>query len=159
MAAMKKKKGHGAGSVELNMVPMIDVVFQLLIFLMVMPATGETEGYLPTNLPTDIGQGEGKPPPKKKINQLRIDLLHVEPWEQHKSEVRIVLNSEELRDFAALRIRLREAEQSLRSNGADMAKAPVLISPDMVVWHKHVVAAFDSAVDAGFKNIMFTIPK
>ena len=50
----------------------------------------------------------------------------------------------------------------LEASGAGeekLKKFPVLISPDMVVWHKHVVAAFDGAIDAGFKNIQFTVPK
>lgn len=157
---MAKKQKRYASHVELNMVPMIDVVFQLLIFLMVMPSSGDTEGYLPTNLPEGLGQQAAAVVPNK--NEFRIDLLHVEPYDTNKGEVIIRLNGEQLGSNGDLRNKLRAAHQVLAGSGVDaekMDKIPVLISPDMGVWHKHVVAAFDSAVDAGFKNIQFTVPK
>ena len=39
----------------LPMTGMIDCVFQLLIFFMLMPSYAAVEGYLTTNLPTDPG--------------------------------------------------------------------------------------------------------
>jgi len=155
---MKIKKTDPA-KMELMMTPMIDVVFQLLIFFMMMPSFGAKEGYLPTNLPDTQGQ---QPTEIKKQDTFRIDLLHVEPWEveANKGKVIIRLNQQELGDFAELRRLLRSARESLQSQGQEkVEKQPILISPDMTVWHKHVVAAFDSAVDAGFKNIQFTVPK
>ena len=141
------------------MVPMIDVVFQLLLFLMIMPATGEQEGYLPTNLPENVGQTPGLVLKPVDI-AFRIDLLHVEPYEGANKSLAIVrLNQEELPGNRELRMRLRQARARLEATGADIGKTPVLISPDMGVWYKHVVAAFDASVDAGFKNIQFTIPK
>jgi biopolymer transport protein ExbD len=159
--AMLKRKRHVSGHVELMMTPMIDIVFQLLIFLMIMPSSTDTEGYLPTNLP-DQGSTSAAPSPKVDITY-RIDLLHREPYnETTRNEANIVLNQREITDYAELRRTLREARIKLQSGpGGEAAvkKTPVLISPDMVVVHKHVVAAFDCAVDAGFKNIQFSVPK
>lgn len=150
-------KHRGKGKVELMMTPMIDIVFNLVIFFLLMPSFEAKEGYLPTNLPSTQGQQNTK---KKDETSFRIDILHIEPWEGHnKEKAEIYLNKALVADNAALREKLHEAKRNIESNNQDIKKVPVLISPDMVVWHKHVVAAFDAAVDAGFKNIQFTVPK
>ena len=148
-------KHRGKGKIELQMTPMIDIVFNLVIFFILMPSF-DKEGYLPTNLPRDTGLQNTS---RKKLNKLRIDLLHVEPYETNKDRAEIVLNSEKIKDYAELRKRLRETRRALKAQGKDIAKVPVVIAPDQVIWQKHVVAAFDSAIDAGFKNIQFTVPK
>ena len=146
---------RGRGRMELQMTPMIDIVFNLVIFFILMPSFQSTEGYLPTNLP-----GGGQIGPEPAPGQvLRVNLRHVEPWAEHRDEVRIVLNSEELPGYGALRERLREARRSLRGSPVQAPVAAVVIAPDQVVQHKHVVAAFDAAIDAGFKDIRFTVPK
>ena len=153
-----RKVRHGTARIELMMTPMIDVVFQLLIFFMLMPSFGTTEGYLPTNLP-DVGPGpqEVRPPPS---NELRIDLWHVEADRQLVSgAVTISLNRERLSDYRELRAKLRLACEGLAARNVNMDKVPVLIAPDMTVWHKHVVAAFDAAIDAGYRDIRFTVPQ
>jgi biopolymer transport protein ExbD len=159
---MAKKQKKFVSHLELNMVPMIDVVFSLLIFLLIMPSSSDTEGYLPTNLPTGLGQ-QAAPMIEPPKNQLRIDLYHLEPYDdQHpdnKAGVSIHLNNEVLPDNKTLRAQLKSAHAALANSGVNVDKIPVLISPDMGVWHKHVVAAFDATVDAGFKNIQFTVPK
>ncbi len=149
-------KHRGKGKIELAMTPMIDIVFNLVIFFLLMPSFEAKEGYLPTNLPTDTGVQKRDP---RKLNKLRIDLFHVEPYDSNKDKARVVFNNDEVKDYAELRRRLRETRRGLRSLGKDIATVPVVISPDQVVWQKHVVAAFDSAIDAGFKNIQFTVPK
>jgi biopolymer transport protein ExbD len=40
-----------------------------------------------------------------------------------------------------------------------LAGGPLIIAFDQAVEHRHVVAAFDAAVAAGFKDIRFTVPK
>ena len=144
---------RGRGRMELQMTPLIDIVFNLVIFFILMPSFQSTEGYLPTNLPGGGSSPIDWPPPKPA---LRVNLRHVEPWAEHRDEVRIVLNSEELPGYGALRGRLRGARRSLRDSPM---QAAVVIAPDQVVQHKHVVAAFDAAIDAGFKDIRFTVPK
>jgi len=149
-------KHRGKGKIELQMTPMIDIVFNLVIFFILMPSFEAKEGYLPTNLPSDTGVQKRD---RKNLNKLRIDLFHVEPYDSNKDRARIVLNGEKIADYAELRRRLKETRRSLQGQGKDIAKVPVVISPDQVVWQKHVVAAFDSAIDAGFKSIQFTVPK
>ena len=174
--ATLKRKAQG-GKIEFMMTPMIDIVFQLIIFFMLMP-TQLAEGYLPTNLPNDLGVEQQTMVPPTGI---RIELQHVESQESAAStawdpnwgaEVRVLLNQEEVAaentnpnapdqkvSFGKLRQLLKDKYDILKGSGADLDKLPVIIQPDRVVWHKHVVAAFDAAVDAGFKNIQFNVPR
>ena len=159
----KTRRGQRGEKIEFNMTPMIDIVFNLIIFFMLMPSFEAKEGYLPTNLPSTTGVQD-----KQRIdeNSIRIDLQHVEPYEDvaNRKECIIFINRDEIKDNAALRQRLREARDRIMGSGGEKAmetlkKVPVTISPDMVIWQKHVVAAFDAAIDAGFVNIRFTVPQ
>ncbi len=143
---------------EPELAPLIDVVFNLVIFFLLIPSFRAERGFLPTNLPST----EGPPPtPLTEESRIRIDLLRVEPWnEETKDDVMIRLNQERIADNEELRRRLRQARRRLEGRLGDekLMKFPVLIAPDMVVWHKHVVAAFDAAIDTGFANIQFAVP-
>ena len=143
---------RGRGKIQLCMTPMIDIVFNLLIFFLLMPSFEATEGYLPTNLPNTDGR-DG--PVMKQPEPVRIDLWQADA---DPEGVRILLNRETVGNVGELRSHLRDLRR--RRPAAETGKdTPVLISPDMTVWHKHVVAAFDAAVDAGFKKIEFAVPR
>jgi biopolymer transport protein ExbD len=154
---MPGRERRGKGKVELMMTPMIDIVFNLVIFFLLMPSFEAKEGYLPTNLPKTTGVQKAK---VIKEQTFRIDLKHVTPWDgnpANQADCIIRLNRADVADNKELRERLTDAFNGLTEDYKN--KAPVTISPDMVVWQKHVVAAFDAAIDAGFKNIRFTVPK
>jgi biopolymer transport protein ExbD len=57
---------------ELNMTPMIDVVFQLLIFFMLTMKFSEVEGKLLTTLPREKGTASTPPPPTLELSEIRI---------------------------------------------------------------------------------------
>jgi len=133
------------------MTPMIDCIFQLLIFFMLMPTFQSREGYLTTNLPKD--QGPNPIPQKEILERLKIELLD----EGNEGEgVSIVLNdTQSLGDnFAGLRAAL----EGYRARGLQPTH-PILISPTMAVRHKFVVRAFDAAVTARFTSIHFAVPR
>jgi len=132
------------------MTPMIDCIFQLLLFFMLMPSSAGREGYLTTNLPKDTGPN---PRPPEILERLKIDLLD----EGNEGVgVSIVLNdTQSLGDnFAGLRAAL----EGYRAQGLQPTH-PILISPTMAVRHKFVVRAFDAAVTARFTNIHFAVPR
>jgi biopolymer transport protein ExbD len=146
-------KRRGKGKVELMMTPMIDIVFNLVIFFLLMPSFEAREGYLPTNLPRTTTTGPG-PRPDIRLRTLRIDLRQQPDM---PAAVGMSLNREPVHTVAELRSRLHSAHRQWR--GAAPESMAVTIAPDAGVWHRHVVAAFDAAVDAGFKDIRFTVPK
>ena len=132
------------------MTPMIDIIFQLLIFFMLMPSFQSHEGYLTTNLPKDQGPNRA---PQEKLERIKIELLD----EGNEGEgVSIFLNDTQgLGDnFEGL----RSALEGFRAQGIQPTH-PILISPTMAVRHKFVVRAFDAAVTARFTNINFAVPR
>jgi biopolymer transport protein ExbD len=143
---------------EFNMTPMIDIVFNLIIFFMLMPSMEAKEGYLPTNLPKTMGNEETV----KKPEGYNIQLDHINSDKvEDEAKCEIYFNDTLLANNQALRDSLKNAYIDLkaRQTPEELKKMPVIIKPDMMVWHKHVVAAFDAAVDAGFSNIMFSVPR
>ncbi|NLX57852.1 MAG: hypothetical protein GXY74_02045 [Phycisphaerae bacterium] len=148
-----REGGQRRGRMGLQMTPMIDIVFNLVIFFMLMPSFEAGDGFLPTNLPSGLGPGGDAP-----TRGWRLDLHHVEPWPDCRHEARIVFCGEPVADYGALRERLRQTRRE--ADGVEaLSGEPLIIAPDQVVEHRHVVAAFDAAVDAGFKDIRFTVPK
>ncbi len=144
------QKHRQSEKIQPPMTPMIDIVFQLLIFFLLTPSQSG-EGYLTTNLPRTSG-----PVPKKKqvtdIQRVKIELRVPE----HDDEgVVIVLNDSQNfgRNFEGLLAALR----GLRDRGLP-PDHPVLISPWMSCRHKWVVRAFDMAVAAPFTEVHFVVP-
>jgi biopolymer transport protein ExbD len=132
------------------MTPMIDCIFQLLLFFMLMPSSAGREGYLTTNLPKDQGPN---PTTQKDMERIKIELLD----EGNEGEgVSIFLNdTQSLGDnFEGLRAAL----EGYRAQGLQPTH-PILISPTMAVRHKFVVRAFDAAVTARFTSIHFAVPR
>jgi len=74
--------GSGAAAppkLEINMTPMIDVVFQLLIFFMVTLKMPREEMMVETDLPTARGPGTIKvddvPPPEEEFEDIRLLII------------------------------------------------------------------------------------
>ena len=131
------------------MTPMIDCIFQLLLFFVLTPTLMANEAFLTTNLP-DAGSG-GDPRPGIP-EAVRVALAAAGP---RGEDVTILLNgTESLGDnFRGLQAAL----EGYRAQGLG-ADHPVLIAPDAGVRHRWVVRAMDAAVGARFANIQFAVP-
>jgi len=136
-------------SIQPPMTPMIDIVFQLLIFFLLTPSQSG-EGYLTTNLPRTSGPVAGE----KQVDVKRVKIELQVPEHDDKGVV-IVLN--ENQTFGKNFEGLLAALEGLRARGL-AADHPVLISPWMSCRQKWVVRAFDMAVAARFTNIHFAVP-
>jgi len=146
---MRIARRKEAGKMQPPMTPMIDVVFNLLIFFLLTPSQ-TSEGYLTTNLPRTSGPVAGKE--QKDIKRIKIELFDEEP---NGENVSIVLN--ENQSLGANFQTLLASLQALRATGLP-PDHPVLISPTMATRHKWVVRAFDMAVAARFTEIHFAVP-
>ncbi|MDD3610188.1 MAG: biopolymer transporter ExbD [Halothiobacillaceae bacterium] len=117
---------------DLNLIPLIDVVFMLLIFFMVT-TTFERETTLNIDLP--VAGAEAKAPPRSLT--LEID-----------RDGQYALNGERLTaEPDALRKALREAR------GEDKDAPPLLVLADGETAHQAVVAALDAAREAGLTHL------
>lgn len=137
------------GRLRGHMTPMIDIVFLLLIFFLLLPMPEAGQAYLSTNLPR-IGTHDGTPPSKYAAVEIE---LHVP--ESNQDGVGIVLNKG--RRFGQDFHRLLAALEDLRHRGLP-ADYPVRIAPEGACRHKWVVRAFDVAVAARFNRIQFAVP-
>ncbi|HVP10497.1 MAG TPA: biopolymer transporter ExbD [Phycisphaerae bacterium] len=130
-----------------NLAPMVDVVMVILIFFMLGTTFAISEGILPTQLPSQVGPGGGAA--ITIVPSVRIMLL-----ERPGATCRILVMDRPLErnTFDELGGFLREK----RVAGAD-ATAPVLIAAEGGVQYQDVISAMDACVQAGFRNIQFSV--
>jgi biopolymer transport protein ExbD len=139
------------------LIPIIDIVFNLLMFFMLTPSTSSGQGFLTTNLPVSSGPVPGKPTLTEV--RIRVELYDVGPngrfVDGAKNEYcAIKVEQQDLgTDFGALRTYL----QNKREQGVPTT-TPILIAPTMGTLHEWVVRAFDAAVAARFANVQFAVP-
>jgi biopolymer transport protein ExbD len=145
---MRIKKPGGAAKMQPPMTPMIDCIFNLLIFFMLTPSS-MSEGYLTTNLPTTSGPGSAK-----TVEQVRIK---IELFDEGPKGEDVSIRFNETQEMGSNFNLLRAALEEKRAQGL-AADTPVLISPTMSTRHKWVVQAFDKAVQSRFTNIQFAVP-
>ena len=137
--------------------PLIDVIFNLLMFFLLTPSASAGEGYLTTNLPKSAGPVAGIKPIDEV--RLKIELYDVGPNGKFVENGRndycsITVNQQDLGgNFEALQALL----EGMRERGLSPNTA-ILISPTMGTLHEWVVRAFDSIVAARFSNVQFAVP-
>jgi biopolymer transport protein ExbD len=139
------------------LIPVIDVVFDLLIFFLLIPSSGVSDGYLTTNLPESEGPNGGKA--QKDEVRIRIEVLDAN--DTHGAEIYLTERNESLgvyneRDNDIFK-KLHDFLVQRQSEGVSK-ETPILIAPSMACRQKFVVKAFDAAVEAGFKKIHFAVP-
>ncbi|GGY54137.1 biopolymer transporter ExbD [Bacterioplanes sanyensis] len=122
--------------VEVNLTPLIDIVFLLLIFFMV--STTFT-----------------------KENHLKLDLpeASAEPVNQPDSVVEIIINAQgdySINGQALLNKQLETLKRGLQKSLAGRDDAPVVITADANTPHQAVVRAMDAAGQVGLVNLSIT---
>ncbi len=140
----RQRLGHVA---QPNMTPMIDVVFNLLIFFLCTGSFNQPEGLLPSRLPKHHGVVAGEELPSSPI---RI-MLKQHGTGQDDYTIRIDGRTKQPNSFSELADDLRE----LRETPAFDADSQVIVVADGEVRWDHLVNAFNAAVVARFKNITF----
>jgi biopolymer transport protein ExbD len=170
--------------IELNMTPMIDVVFQLLIFFMLSMRFGEVEGRLLTTLPRHKGTVPSSPP-APDLAKIRIifcagvdPAAHLADRKAHDAggskdgrvctvavetgEIGVLRSSRPGEDRSAENRRVcRAAAQRARDILASAPSAlgrptPVVLDADREVPYEHVIGMVDACKEAGIDNIEFT---
>ena len=176
MARRKKKKVDTANS-QLNMTPMIDVIFQLLIFFMVGAKFKSVEGQIQAYLPKDQGQSAASPQ-NVELQDVRVKLLFrkpdgtfVDPQQDldpnMEGEVVLKVNEdvfgsiqrfgETVPDYDRLVEYL--SQQSDRYTGNNPEGLPVIIDARRQVPFQHVVYALNACVEANIHDVKFAAPE
>ncbi|ORU93973.1 MAG: biopolymer transporter [Cycloclasticus sp. symbiont of Bathymodiolus heckerae] len=127
----KSKKNE---ELDLNLTPLIDVVFLLLIFFMVT-TTFDRETQLKIELP----QAAGEQRKAEKSLEVSID-----------SKSRFFINQKEIVNSG-----LETVKKALKQAAGDEKSPPLLISADGQATHQSVITVLDAAGQLGFVNITF----
>jgi len=120
---------------DLNLTPLIDVVFLLLIFFMVS-TTFDREAELKIQLPEAAGEERVQPPDPIEIT---ID-----------AEGRYFVNRQEV-----LNTKLATLKQAIAKVAADRSDPPLIISADARTPHQAVIRAMDATRQLGIVHITF----
>ncbi len=144
------KKKHEDENFELPMAPMIDVIFQLLIFFMCSMQFKSLEGKLSSHLPKDKGLFDSEVlDPKMDEYRIRLVFDPSLPGEM----TRIMIGKQEFQDWHELYKTIGRYYQEDRVKGED---TPYKIDADEKVPFQAVVSALNACQNAGITNIEFT---
>lgn len=148
MKFLKRRSDAGVAG-RIQMAPMIDVVFQLLIFFLVASEMRPTEAEFMGNLPKD---GEGPLNPDAERNEVFRVYLRLA---DESGAVEVSLNGEALgldrEGFRALAGRL--------SAIPDKGKALLIIGGDPAIRTQAVTEALDCASEAQLPKVGFAKPR
>ena len=129
---MRIRDVDAIGEPEFSMAPLIDVVFQLLIFFMVVTTYGKNEKELGVELPN----AESAQQPAKLPDEIVINILRDGRFSMGGHDVSI---------------------EDMRAQLADAARTnphvPVTIRGDRLVTHENVVTVMDACGLAGLQNL------
>jgi len=151
MARRKASEGLEAEELGMQLTPMIDVIFQLLIFFIVNIKFRTMEGLLKAFLP----QAAAQPTQQQKKKKIVIDVQEVEGM-----GVMLAVNKQPL-GGATEREKYDALHQYLK--GVKDAYAgeklpPVIINPGTLTRYRFVVQTLNVCGKADIEDVMFTIP-
>ncbi len=120
---------------DVNLTPLIDVVFLLLIFFMVS-TTFERE----TEIKIELPEASGKPvETQRQLVEISID-----------EKGRYFVNKQEV-----INTQLETLKQAIKKAAGDEEKPRVLLSADKMTPHQAVITAMDAARQLGFVSLTF----
>lgn len=135
---MNFQRGRAHEEPEINLIPMIDVLLVILIFLMITTTYSKYAG-LEINLPTADAQQQAEQP-----NEINVTI-------NAQGEVMINRSVVGSRDVAGLSLALRRVAEAWNKD-----KEPVvIISADAQATHQSVIDVMQAAQQAGLAHISF----
>lgn len=145
----RRSAGARGVPITVNLAPMIDVSFLLLIFFLVTTTFDRAEGILSSELPRDTGAPSVALPISPIVVRLKqIGVGHDD------YRIRIDHFDAEPADATELAGHLLQIQ---RQPGFD-EQTPVLIVPDSAVRWDHVMGCWNAALRAGCKSVAFSQP-
>jgi biopolymer transport protein ExbD len=141
--ASSTQRGGDTGAM---MTPMIDVVFQLIIFFLWTASFQRVEELLPSRVSSAVGSAAAEPdrapPPEADFDDVIVQVS----WLDNRPAWR--LNGRSLNSLA-------EVRATLRAIARIRPTAPVILVPDGDVPLDHVIQLYDAARLEGFTRLQF----
>ena len=135
--------------IAINLAPMIDVTFLLLIFFLVTTTFERAEGILRSQLPT----GVGAPAPSLPITPIVVRLQSA-----GASGAAYTLRVDHFDATPSTFVELAELLREIKHQPGFDNKTPVAVVAENNVLWDHVVGAWNAAVVAGFQHVAFAEP-
>lgn len=150
---------------KMEMTPMIDVTFLLLIFFMCTLKFKTLEGKLSAYLPKDVGVNSSEAEPIEKVEIVlrvveegtKIDPLTKQPWKGERGR-RFIYGPDRVIEYSVGPRRTKDIEelkQRLKQLHDADEKRPATIDARKGTVYEDVVKVLDAAIDAGFQEITF----
>ena len=152
-----KRSGHRTTRVGLNLTPMIDVVFQLLIYFLLATNFALGEQVFRMDLPERGGSTMMNDPFDIPEEPLRIRVLSTAP-EGETLSVTLPPQYPRPGDLAELERFLAE-NRAGDTIGLFLADHPIQIVPAPETRWEHVVDVFNAVIRAGYRSVHFSDPE
>ncbi len=149
-SARHRRRRTGLVAISLNLTPMIDVVFLLLLFFLAASRFGPSEGMLPARLPARTAAVSMEIP----RTPIRVRFV-AQPNQPDQCSVTIERFNETPLPLADLGRSLHKIQEQ---PGFD-ADTPVHLMADNDVRWDHVVNAYNAALAAGYGKVYFAAPR
>lgn len=134
--------------IEIAMTPMIDVIFQLLVFFLATSSFQMAEKLLPSNVSQPIpssGPSDELPPPEKIADLVDQVIVRLQGG---PDVVTVVFNGKPLLGWEELRSKFQDVAKV-------QASVPVIMDPEPAIPASDVVRAYDLARTTGLSNVYF----
>lgn len=142
---MRLPKQGGRSAIELQLTPMIDVVFLLLVFFLWTSSFEQPEFDLPSALaepPMGLANQPKTPPPAEAFDEIILTVGGT------PDTLRLTLNGSVVSDIETLRGQLTEVVQL-------GAQPPVVVDPEPNTSVGMVIDVYDVARQAGLERVLF----
>ncbi|MCB1065371.1 MAG: biopolymer transporter ExbD [Verrucomicrobiae bacterium] len=139
---MRRRKKRKPSMVEMQMGPMIDMVFLLLVFFMVSAKPIRPETDIPIGLPGQVAQEEVVDIPDEARIQIRADGNVV-----LNEQVLDTPDSRQMTELVAVLDRFKKAADNARSD------ALVTVAPHDAVRHQRLVDVLNACAQAGITGV------
>ncbi len=148
-------RGVASSGVKLEIAPMLDVTFLLLVFFLCVVRFKTLEGRFDTFLPND-----GRPTSREETTELPIEVRITKTPDGSTIAVgrQVVERISHRQTGADTEIRLPQLAAEVARLSARLPGTPVLIDPDPQVPNGHVVAVLDTLVMHEITNVRFAAP-
>jgi biopolymer transport protein ExbD len=132
------------------MTPMIDVVFQLMIFFVCTASFNLTELALPSRITAqETGGGAALDPREADLEQIVLMAARQEGRTQWR------MNERTCRDVAARRGLLVQLGRQMRELGTDLTELPVILDIERAVPLGDVIDVYDVCRLEGYRKLQF----
>lgn len=142
-----------------NMIPLVDIVMVILLFLMMTGTFGAAEHFLISDVPVQVKGAGGAPPPGLAVpTEFSIKLSQEGRYYIAKAgNFASVKNTDSAKAYAQLKGDLAAQLQNFIAAGIKADDIRVIISPTSSVSLENLVTVMEAAQDAGFRKIGFGV--